>query len=83
MSVRTFTRRFRAEVGLTPGQWLTRAAAGTGPAPARKQRPAGRPHRRQAGFGAAVSLRPHFRTAFGVSPAAHRRTFRTRNGYSG
>src|SRR5438552_3628472 len=23
MSVRTFTRRFRDEVGLTPGQWLT------------------------------------------------------------
>ncbi|HEV7934078.1 MAG TPA: helix-turn-helix domain-containing protein, partial [Actinomadura sp.] len=24
MSVRTFTRRFRDEVGSTPGQWLTR-----------------------------------------------------------
>lgn len=23
MSVRTFTRRFRDEVGVTPGQWLT------------------------------------------------------------
>ncbi|WP_376773286.1 AraC family transcriptional regulator [Streptosporangium album] len=24
MSVRTFSRRFRDEVGMTPGQWLTR-----------------------------------------------------------
>ncbi|WP_239405883.1 GlxA family transcriptional regulator [Frankia sp. Cj3] len=79
MSVRTFTRRFRQEVGLTPGQWLT------GQRLQRAQHllessdlPIDRVAE-HAGFGATVSLRQHFRTAFGVPPAAYRRTFRARN----
>ncbi|MCT2592651.1 helix-turn-helix domain-containing protein [Streptomyces sp. N2-109] len=76
MSVRTFTRRFREEVGLTPGRWLSQQ---------RVQRarqlleetdlPVDRVAA-QAGFGTGTSLRQHLQTALGVSPSAYRRTFR-------
>ncbi|WP_344349711.1 GlxA family transcriptional regulator, partial [Catellatospora coxensis] len=64
MSVRTFTRRFREETGLSPGRWLTRQRV---------------EHARhllestdltidqvadRAGFGTAVSLRQHLRELF-------------------
>jgi transcriptional regulator GlxA family with amidase domain len=78
MSVRTFTRRFREEAGLTPGQWLTgqrvelaRHLLETSDLPIDVVA-------RRAGFGTASSLRQHLRAAIGVSPAAYRRTFRTR-----
>ncbi|MQA87118.1 MAG: helix-turn-helix domain-containing protein [Streptosporangiales bacterium] len=76
MSVRTFTRRFREEVGISPLQWLTQQRV---------------EHARQlleetdlsvdriaadAGFGTAASLRQHLQTALGVSPSAYRSTFR-------
>ncbi|MFG2872149.1 GlxA family transcriptional regulator [Streptomyces sp. NPDC048338] len=76
MSVRTFTRRFREEVGVSPGQWLTR------------QRIERARHllestdlpvdriARDAGFGTPQSLRTHLQTAIGVTPTAYRRTFR-------
>ncbi len=76
MSVRTFTRRFREEVGVSPGQWLT------------QQRVERARHllegtdlsvdqvTHEAGFGSPASLRQHFQTAVGVSPTAYRRTFR-------
>ncbi len=76
MSVRTFTRRFREEVGLSPGQWLTRQRVER----AREllettdlaiDRVADR-----AGLGTAASLRQHMQAAVGVSPAAYRNTFR-------
>lgn len=76
MSVRTFTRRFRAEVGVSPNQWLTRRrvdhARGlleTGELPVESIA-------HEAGFGSATSLRQHFRHALGITPTAYRRTFR-------
>lgn len=76
MSVRTFTRRFRAETGLSPGEWLVRQ---------RVERarhllestdlPVDRVAR-DAGFGTTASLRQHLRAVLGVSPLAYRRTFR-------
>lgn len=77
MSVRTFTRRFREEVGLSPGQWLA------------QQRVERARHllestdlsidrvARDAGFGTATSLRQHVQAALGVSPTVYRRTFRS------
>ncbi|MFJ6011142.1 GlxA family transcriptional regulator [Streptomyces sp. NPDC092952] len=76
MSVRTFTRRFREEVGISPVQWLT------------QQRIERARHllettdlsvdqvARDAGFGTPTSLRQHLQAALGVSPTAYRRTFR-------
>ncbi|MEV0413371.1 helix-turn-helix domain-containing protein [Streptomyces sp. NPDC050448] len=76
MSLRTFTRRFRDEVGMTPVQWLTvqrlevaRQLLESSDLPVDLVA-----HR--AGFGSANSLRQHMRTALGISPIAYRRTFR-------
>ncbi|WP_020575998.1 GlxA family transcriptional regulator [Actinopolymorpha alba] len=76
MSVRSFTRRFRDETGMSPGTWLLR------------QRVERARHlleatdlpidrvARDAGFGTAASMRQHLREALGVAPLAYRRTFR-------
>ncbi|MFM9554121.1 GlxA family transcriptional regulator [Streptomyces caniscabiei] len=76
MSVRTFTRRFREEAGVSPGQWLT------------QQRVERARHllestdltidqvAHDAGFGTAQSMRQHLQGALGVTPTAYRRTFR-------
>ena len=83
MSVRTFTRRFREEVGVSPGQWLT------------QQRVEHARHllessdlsidhvARDAGFGTAQSMRQHLQAALGVTPTTYRRTFRSGTGTGG
>lgn len=75
MSLRTFTRRFRDEVGMTPVQWLTaqrlevaRHLLESSDLPVDLVA-----HR--SGFGSANSLRQHMRSALGISPIAYRRTF--------
>ncbi|MEU9114961.1 helix-turn-helix domain-containing protein [Streptomyces sp. NPDC048483] len=77
MSRRTFTRRFRAEVGLSPGQWLTQQRVDL----ARQllessDLPVNRIAER-VGFGTGATLRHHLHSAIGVSPGAYRRTFQT------
>jgi transcriptional regulator GlxA family with amidase domain len=76
MSIRTFTRRFRDETGVSPGRWLL------------SQRVERARHLLEstdlpidrvselAGFGTAVSLRQHLHAQVGVPPATYRRTFR-------
>ncbi|MFE2494989.1 GlxA family transcriptional regulator [Streptomyces scopuliridis] len=80
MSVRTFTRRFRDEVGLSPARWLTlqrveRARQLLEESDLPVDRVAA-----NAGFGTAVSLRHHLLEATGVTPTAYRRTFRGPHG---
>lgn len=75
MSVRTFTRQFRLETGISPGEWLTQQRVDF----ARHlleatDLPVDRIAER-AGFGTAASLRQHLRSRIGVSPGAYRRTF--------
>src|SRR5262249_11888713 len=76
MSLRTFARRFRDEVGVSPGRWLIQQRV----ARAREllessdlpvDRIAG-----EVGFATGTSLRQHLRGTIGVSPLAYRRTFR-------
>ncbi|MFI6321754.1 GlxA family transcriptional regulator [Nonomuraea sp. NPDC050556] len=76
MSVRTFTRRFREETGVSPARWLAgqrvehaRHLLETTDLPVDQVAA-------QAGFGSAVSLRQHLHTAVGVSPLAYRQTFK-------
>jgi transcriptional regulator GlxA family with amidase domain len=75
-SPRSFARRFRAETGTTPLQWLIgrrvaeaqRLLEGTDlPVDAVAAR---------AGFGTAAALRQHFARAVATSPTSYRRTFR-------
>ncbi|MDT8909505.1 helix-turn-helix domain-containing protein [Amycolatopsis sp. PS_44_ISF1] len=76
MSTRTFTRRFRDEVGVSALQWLTQQRV------SRAQQlleETDRPIDRiaaECGFGTAASLRQHLQSAIGVSPSAYRSTFR-------
>ncbi|MFE9746227.1 GlxA family transcriptional regulator [Saccharothrix saharensis] len=77
MSVRTFTRRFREEVGVSPGKWIT------------QQRVERARHllettdlvvdqvARHAGFGTGAALRQQMSATLGVSPSAYRTTFRS------
>ncbi|WP_084468052.1 GlxA family transcriptional regulator [Actinokineospora inagensis] len=76
MSVRTFSRHFRAETGLSPGAWLiqqrirlARQLLETTDLPVDQVA-------EQSGLGSAASLRQHLRTAIGLSPLAYRKTFR-------
>ncbi|MDF5755314.1 helix-turn-helix domain-containing protein [Spongiactinospora sp. TRM90649] len=76
MSVRTFTRRFREETGVSPARWLAaqrveraRHLLETTDLPVDEVS-------RLSGFATAVSLRQHLHAAVGVAPLAYRHTFR-------
>ena len=76
-SPRSFARRFRAETGATPLQWLIARRVARGPAAAGGDRPAASTtSRARAGFGTAAGLRQHFARALATSPTAYRRAFR-------
>lgn len=74
-SERSFARRFLAETGTTPHQWLTQQRV---LAARELLESTDEPVERIAtmvGFNSAVVLRDHFRRAVGVAPLAYRRRF--------
>lgn len=76
VSIRTFTRRFRQEVGTSPLQWLNeqrveRARALLEETDLTIDHVAAR-----SGFGTAASMRQHLHAVLSVSPSAYRATFR-------
>ncbi|MEU5149621.1 helix-turn-helix domain-containing protein [Streptomyces yangpuensis] len=75
MSLRTFTRRFRDEVGMTPVQWLTAQRLETARHLLESSDLPVDLVAHRSGFGSANSLRQHMRASLGVSPIAYRRTF--------
>ncbi|MGV9599236.1 GlxA family transcriptional regulator [Streptosporangium sandarakinum] len=76
MSVRTFTRRFRDEVGMTPGQWLAQQRVELARRLLETTDLTVDRIAVEAGFGTGASLRQHLAAALGVSPMAYRQTFR-------
>jgi len=76
MSVRTFTRRFREETGLSATRWLVQQRV----ALARRLLEAtDTPVEKvaaDAGFGTTASMRAHLHAAIGVAPLTYRRTYR-------
>jgi transcriptional regulator GlxA family with amidase domain len=77
MSVRTFTRRFREEMGLSPGQWLlTRRVERARHLLEQTDLPVDRVAT-ESGFGTATALRQRLHATVGVGPTAYRRTFRS------
>ncbi|MCW3040452.1 MAG: helix-turn-helix protein [Solirubrobacterales bacterium] len=78
MSERTFTRRFRAETGLSPKQWLlTQRVQRARELLEQTDLPIERVAV-DAGFGTAANLRLHFQRATATRPTAYRATFRQR-----
>ncbi|KUO10887.1 GlxA family transcriptional regulator [Streptomyces sp. DSM 15324] len=77
LSVRTFTRRFREETGVSPGQWLTQQRVERARHLLESSDRSVDQVARDSGFGTAQSMRQHLQAALGVTPTAYRRTFRT------
>lgn len=76
VSVRTLTRRFQDEIGMSPLDWLLRQRVGlarelleTSDLPVEQIAA-------RCGFGTAAGMRRHFIAAIGVSPRSYRATFR-------
>jgi len=76
-SERTFLRRFRAETGSSPLQWLHGARIGGARELLEATDLPVEEIAARVGFGSAVALRRHFRAVAGTSPSAYRRSFRT------
>jgi transcriptional regulator GlxA family with amidase domain len=76
MSVRTFTRRFREENGVSPAQWLTTQRVEQARRLLETTALSVDQVAAQAGFGTSASLRQHLRASVGVAPLTYRRAFR-------
>jgi transcriptional regulator GlxA family with amidase domain len=76
MSVRTFTRRFREETGVSPLRWLAAQRIAYARQLLESTDSSVERVAADAGFGTPASLRQHLRAAIGVAPLAYRRTFR-------
>lgn len=76
MSVRTFTRRFREETGMSPARWLNGQRVQHARRLLETTDLGVEEVSRRAGFRSAVSLRQHLHAAVGVAPLAYRHTFR-------
>jgi transcriptional regulator GlxA family with amidase domain len=76
MSVRTFTRRFRDETGLSPARWLLQQRVAHARLLLESTDLAVDAIARRSGLGSATALRQHLRATIGVAPSAYRRTFR-------
>ncbi|WP_119731389.1 GlxA family transcriptional regulator [Thermomonospora amylolytica] len=78
MSERTFARRFRAELGITPLQWLLQQRVRLAQELLETTDLPVEEIARRAGFGTAAGLRHHFRRVTSVSPQTYRHVFRHR-----
>ncbi|ROT31841.1 helix-turn-helix domain-containing protein [Micromonospora sp. HM5-17] len=76
MSVRTFTRRFREETGLSPAQWLLQQRTDHARLLLETTDLGIDQVAHRSGFGTAAALRQQLRQRLGVAPSAYRRAFR-------
>ncbi|GAA2522141.1 GlxA family transcriptional regulator [Winogradskya humida] len=76
MSIRTFTRRFRDETGLSPQKWLLQQRVAHARLLLEQTDLSVDLVARRSGLGSATALRQHFQQSVGVAPSAYRRTFR-------
>ncbi|MDQ1666681.1 MAG: hypothetical protein QOH75_2712 [Actinomycetota bacterium] len=77
MSVRTFTRRFRDETGMSPGKWIIQQRVERARHLLETTDLAVDQVARHAGFGTGAALRQQLSAAVGVAPSAYRSTFRS------
>jgi transcriptional regulator GlxA family with amidase domain len=76
MSLRTFGRRFRDETGPTPRQWLIHRRLDRARHLLESSNMTVDQIASEIGFATAASLRQHMSAELGVSPRAHRRTYK-------
>ena len=76
MSTRTFSRRFRAAFGVTPGEWLLQQRISHAQRLLETTDHSVDRIAHACGFGTATTLRHHFGERLRTSPNAYRRTFR-------
>lgn len=76
MSVRTFTRRFRDETGVSPARWLLRERTDHARLLLETTDLGVDQIAHRVGFGSSAALRQQLRQSLGVAPSAYRRTFR-------
>jgi transcriptional regulator GlxA family with amidase domain len=76
MSRRSFTRHFRQTTGTTVLQWLMNQRLARAQRMLETSDHAIEVVAQEAGFGSALSLRQHFRTAFNTLPSDYRKLFR-------
>ncbi|MCC7272497.1 MAG: transcriptional regulator FtrA [Alphaproteobacteria bacterium] len=75
MSPRTFLRRFKAATGAAPGEWLLAERLAHARTLLETTRAALDEVAAACGFGSTATMRHHFRTRIGTSPAAYRAAF--------
>ncbi|MDP3868322.1 transcriptional regulator FtrA [Phenylobacterium sp.] len=75
MSERTFIRRFRETTGMAPGAWLVAVRVDRARDLLETTDLSIEQVAAESGFGAATTLRHHFRSRLGLSPAAYRDRF--------
>jgi transcriptional regulator GlxA family with amidase domain len=80
MAPRTFARKFRAETGVTPHDWLTSQRLLLARRLLEDSDLGVDSIAEKAGFGSAATLRHHFGQRLSTTPQAYRSTFKTRVG---
>ena len=78
-STRTFTRRFRDEIGTSPGRWLVQQRVDRARTLLERTDMLIDEIAVATGFGTAASMRLHLQAELGVSPTAYRSTLRGRD----
>ena len=78
MSPRTFARRFKADLGTTPGAWLNRQRLLRAQQLLEESGSGLDAIAAESGFGTAAVMRHHFAKTLDTTPAAYRRTFSVR-----
>jgi len=78
MSPRTLTRRFRAAVGMPPGEWLQRERLRLAQRLLERTEEPVEAVARRAGYESSVTMRAQFAARLDTSPRAYRQTFRGR-----
>jgi transcriptional regulator GlxA family with amidase domain len=77
LSVRTLSRRFRSQTGLTPLAWLTTARLRLARSLLETTDHSVEQVAAATGLGSAVNFRARFAAELGTTPTAYRRAFRT------
>lgn len=77
MSRRTFDRRFRSSVGITPNEWLIEQRLLLARHLLEDSTASMDAVAESAGFGSAITMRYHFNRKYGITPSQHRLQFRS------